>query len=347
MAKATELEPATLESFIEGGIPNSDRGINAIVELTKKSLTPVIVNVPVPDLGPGLPSQIPVIIDMRTGSANAAAGLIEHYRFKPSRKRGAARALTLLSFIDLVNRHKTADSAVFAATDWKAPGFTAVIDYHEAKSGGAADNLKHRIEYSFPASEEWKAWVEQNGQPMEQAEFAAFLEDRIADLSAPTTAEKIALERDFATTVATPAELIQLSRGLQVNVSSVVKNMTTLQSGEASIQFEEQHTGGDGKPLKVPGIFMLAIAPFFMGEKISLPVRLRYRKAGTKILWFYQMYRPDQFVTERVRDDLITVADKTALPTFEGSPEAAWPSRRHWRGRRCAGLAPFLQPRAI
>lgn len=322
MAKATELEFAELETFHEGGIPNSDKGIAAVVELTKKSMTPVLVNVDLPDLGAGLPRTVPVIVDMRAGTINAAAGLIEAYRFKPSRKRGSARALTLASFIEMTNRHKTADSAIFANTDWKAPGFTAVIDYHEAKSAGAADNLNHRIAYAFPASEEWKAWVEQNGQPMEQAEFAAFLEDRIADLSAPTTAEKIALERDFATTVATPAELIQLSRGLQVNVSSVVKNMTTLQSGEASIQFEEQHTGGDGKPLKVPGIFMLAIAPFFMGEKVSLPVRLRYRKASTKILWFYQMYRPDQFVTERVRDDLQTVADRTALPTFEGSPEA-------------------------
>ncbi len=197
-----------------------------------------------------------------------------------------------------------------------------MIDYHEKASDGEADNLRHRIDYAFPASEEWKAWVKMNGEPMEQGEFAAFLEDRIADLSAPTEAEKIWLERDFGTTVATPAQLIQLSRGLQVNVDSVVKGVVNLATGEAQIAFEETHTDGDGKPLKVPGLFMLAIAPFFMGEKISLPVRLRYRKAGQKILWFYQMYRPDQFVTERVRDDLITVADRTELPTFEGSPEA-------------------------
>jgi uncharacterized protein YfdQ (DUF2303 family) len=305
-------------------IPAGADGVKAIVELANRAAEIAPLNLDIgSDLGAGLPGRIPLIIDHRTGQGvTALKDLIERYRFKPARKAGAARALTLASFIDLTNRHKTTDSAVFAQTDWTKPGFTAVIDYHENASAGAADNLRHRIEYAFPASEEWKAWVKMNGEAMEQAEFAAFLEDRIADLSAPTTAEKIALERDFATTVATPAELIQLSRGLQVNVSSVVKNMTTLQTGEASIQFEEQHAGADGKPLKVPGIFMLGIAPFFMGEKISLPVRLRYRKAGTKILWFYQMYRPDQFVTERVRDDLDTVATKTELPTFEGAPEA-------------------------
>lgn len=322
MAKTAELEPATLEAFYEGGIPDCDKGIAAIVDLAKKSTTSTVANVSVPSLGPGLPSQIPVLFDSRTGEAKSAQFLIEQYRLKPATKRGTARALTLASFIDLANRHKTAHSAVFADTDWRNPSFQAVIDYHEKESVGPADNLKHRIAYSFPASEEWKAWVAQNGEPMEQGEFAAFLEDRIADLTAPTDGERTWLERDFGTTVATPAQLIQLSRGLQVNVDSVVKNVVNLASGEAQVAFDETHTDGDGKPLKVPGLFMLAIAPFFMGEKISLPVRLRYRKKGQGLVWFYQMYRPDQFVTERVRDDLITVADQTALPTFEGSPEA-------------------------
>lgn len=326
MAKEAEpktLEPLVGEMLLEGAIPNSDKGVNAIVELTKRSLMPQIIGIDVPDLGPGLPSRVPALLDARTGNISSAQTLIEAFRTKPRTKLGTARALTLKAFIELTNRHKTEHSAVFADTDWKKPSFQAVIDYHENTSAGPADNLKHRIAYAFPASEEWKAWVEQNGEPMEQGKFAAFLEDRIADLSAPTDAERIWLERDFGTTVATPAQLIQLSRGLQVNVDSVVKNVINLATGEAQVAFEETHTDGNGQPLKVPGIFMLAIAPFFMGEKVSLPVRLRYRKVGQKIAWFYQMYRPDQFVTERVRDDLITVADKTELPTFEGSPEAA------------------------
>ena len=316
------LAGATLEAFHEGAIPNSDRGIAAIVELTKKSVEPQLVEVPLPDLGPGLPKAVPVIIDPQNRSVLAATQIVEAFRTRPATKRGVATALTLQSFIDLTNRHKTAASAVFADTDWKKPSFQAVVDYHEAESGGAADNLRHRISYAFPLSEEWKAWVAQNGEAMSQGDFAAFLEDRIADLTAPTDREKLDLERDFDTRIAAPAQLIQLSRGLSINVASAVKSIVNLSTGEASIQFDEQHTDGNGQPIKVPGLFMLAIAPFFMGEKISIPVRLRYRKSGQGILWFYQLYRPDKHVTERVRDDLTTVADKTALPTFEGSPEA-------------------------
>lgn len=321
--KPAALEGAELLPMIEGAIPSSDKGIAAIVELTKKSVTPELVEVALPDLGPGLPKAVPVLIDAQRGTASPATQIVEAFRTKPGQKQGRATALTLRSFIDLTNRHKTSDSAVFANTDWKAPSFTAVIDYHEAKSAGAADNLKHRIHYAFPLSDEWQVWIKGNGEEMEQRDFAAFLEDRIADLTAPNDHERVNLERDFATTIATPAQLIQLSRGLQVNVESIVKNVVNLATGEASIQFEEQHLGGDGQPLRVQGLFMLAISPFFMGEKITIPARLRYRKSGQKILWRYQLYRPDLHVTERVRDDLSTVAEQTKLPTFEGSPEAA------------------------
>ncbi|NBJ13233.1 DUF2303 family protein [Microvirga sp. SYSU G3D207] len=296
--------------------------IDRIAELGTKATSVEIVTIKAPADLVGVPAEIPVaIIHGDTPTLVDVSRHFESYRTYPGFKRGTATALTLDSFIALVDRHKTGDSVVFANTDWKKPTFTAVIDYHQNQSGGAADNGKHRIHYAFPLSEEWQAWNKQNGEPMEQAEFAAFLEDRIAELSSPTDAEKIALERDFATTVATPADLVQLSRGLQVNVEAVVKSATTLQTGEGQIVWEEVHKDADGKPLKVPGIFLLSIAPFFMGEPVRIPVRLRYRKAGSRIVWFYQLYRPDQHITERVRDDLITVARQTGLPTFEGTPE--------------------------
>lgn len=159
-----------------------------------------------------------------------------------------------------------------------------------------------------------------NGEPMKQEQFAYFLEDRVAELSAPTDHEKVTLEQQFATRIATPAQIVELSRGLQVHVNTRIKNATTLQTGEGQIQWEEAHNDADGKPLKVPGLFMLSIAPFFMGEKVRIPVRLRYR-AGNPLVWFYQIYRPDQFITEHVRNTLAEARARTELPAFEGVPE--------------------------
>ncbi|MFG1255920.1 DUF2303 family protein [Xanthobacter flavus] len=323
MADKTTPPPATL--LESTGFPPVAPGFDAkyIAELGAKVAEPAVGSIPLdPNIHVGLPPGLPIVWDPRKGEFMAVKSYAEQFRLKPARKVGTAKALTLESFIALANRHKTEHTAVFADTTWQKPGFTAVIDYHENASGGPADNGKHRIHYDFPLSEEWKAWVKLNGEPMNQLEFAAFLEDHIQELCSPTEAEKIALERDFATTVATPAEVVQLSRGLQVHVASQVKNAHTLQTGAGQIQWQEEHQTADGKPLIVPGIFLLNIAPFFMGEPVRIPVRLRYRVGG-KITWFYQIFRPDFFVTERVRDDLDKVRQETSLPAFEGAPEMA------------------------
>lgn len=156
---------------------------------------------------------------------------------------------------------------------------------------------------------------------MEQKEFAWFLEDRVAELASPTDHERVTLEDQFATTLATPAQVVELSRGLKVNVDTQVKVSTVLQTGEGQIAWEETHNGTDGKPIKVPGMFILYIAPFFMGEKVRVPVRLRYRPKDGKMIWFYQIYRPDIAITEHLRTHILEAKDILELPVFEGSPE--------------------------
>lgn len=303
--------------------PAAGIDINAIANIGAEARGAEVVTVKAPDGLTGIPGEIPILL--KRGHRPEIEGLhsvFQYWRTRPERKRGTATAGTLESFIALTNRHKTDHSVVFAQMDWRKPAFTAVIDYHEKASGGAADNLAHRIRYEFPLSEEWNAWAGMNGQKMGQEDFATFLEDRIADLSSPTAEEKAWLERDFATKCATPAELIALSRGLSVHVNSAVKNTVALQSGEGQIVWEETHTDSVGNAIKVPGMFLLSIAPFFLGETVRVPVRLRYRVSGGKLVWFYQIYRPDLAITQQVRDDLSTVARATELPTYEGTPEA-------------------------
>lgn len=305
--------------------------IREVAALTEKTRKLEIVTLDNVGAIPGVPDKI--VIGIRNGERTEVvdlSGAFEGYRDHPRRKSGSAVALSLDSFIGLSNRHKTADTVIFAKTEWRAPSLTAVIDYHrrnsETKAGavsvGTADWLKHRVHYAYPLSDDWKVWVEKNGSNFGQAEFAAFIEDRIADLTSPTDEERTGLEQDFETKVATPSDLLRLSRGLQINVESKVKNIVSLQSGAAQIQFEEVHSNSDGQPLTVPGIFLLQIAPFASGGRIRLPVRLRYRKQGGAIGWFYQMYRPDQFITDRLRNDISLVTEATGLPIFEGTPEA-------------------------
>lgn len=269
----------------------------------------------------GIKGSVPILIDRKNGTARSLKPLIEEYRDHPARKSGIAKVFTLDSFVDLTNRHKTADSVIFADTSWRQPSLTTIVDYHDKASGGSADNGKHRVHYEFPLSEEWAAWLGLDGQPLDQQTFAAWIEEHLPELAAPTADEIAELEQTFNMSVATPNKMVMLSRGLQVNVESRVKNSTTLQSGEGEILFEEEHRDAAGNKLSVPNLFILAIPPFFMGEPVRMPVRLRYRVNSGQIKWTFKIFRPDVYITNQIEADLAKAAEATDLPHFRGEPE--------------------------
>lgn len=243
----------------------------------------------------------------------------DKWRSRPERRKGMAHALTLSSFCDLVNRHKDASTAVFADIMSSAPLLTAVVDYHETDHSPRFG--QHRIGYAFPLSPEWQKWIAADGKTMGQLAFAEFLEDHIQELVAPTDDEREQYEDIMQVKFGTPNKIAELGRGLSITVNSVVANANTLQTGEGMIQFEETHSDKDGKPLKVPGLFMIGIPLFFGGGVVRIPVRLRYRKEGAKINWLFKLYRPEIFIYEALQADVDAVRGLVDLPVYEGSPE--------------------------
>ena len=294
--------------------------VSAISGLAVSGTDPEIVFIHTDKLGEGLPPMVPAIWDRTGQTLHSVKRLIDEYKSVPDRKRGVAKVKTFDSFVEMTNRHKTDDSVIFVDSSWQSPRFTTVVDYH-TKTGGFADNLRHRISYTFPLSDEWQFWTKFNDQPFAQADFASLLEDRMPDLASPSDEERRHWEGEMKTIMATPSELLTLSRGLEINVEANVKSHQNLQTGEKSIVFTEDHKDADGKPIKVPGMFMVSVPPFFMGEKVNIPARLRYRVQGGKITWRYTLFRPDLIVTERIRVDMQRAHDECALPVIDGAPE--------------------------
>lgn len=245
--------------------------------------------------------------------------IIDEFRAAPERRAGTAKVSTLQSFIDLTNRHKDLDSAIFASIESVSPKLLAVIDYHTLDHNARFG--KHRVEYTFPISDEWQAWRAKNGASMSQVEFASFIEDRVAELASPLDAERSAYEPVFGTKFAVPSELMQLSRGLAMNVESSVKEIRVLQTGEAQITYDEVHKDGSGQPLIVPGLFVISLPLFVGADPTRLIARLRYRRDGG-IKWSFHPWRWTETIRAALENDLATVAKETALPAFEGTPEA-------------------------
>lgn len=311
MTTTTEIAPALLET----SGPIDIEAIRRMADDAGTSIEPVEID------ALGIKGSFPILIDRKSGAAKSLKPLIEEYRDRPARKSGIAKVFTLDSFVDLTNRHKTADSVIFADTNWRQPSLTTVVDYHTKDATGLADNGKHRIHYEFPLSEEWDAWMRLDGQQMDQKAFAEWIEEHLPELAAPTAAEVEELEKTFNMTVASPNKMVMLSRGLQVNVESRVKTSTTLQSGEGELLFEEEHRDAAGNKLSVPGLFVLAIPPFFMGQPVRMPVRLRYRVIAGQVKWTFKIFRPDVYITTQIEEDLAKAAQATDLPHFRGKPE--------------------------
>lgn len=299
--------------------PLDAHGIDLVRNLAEAGAMPVVQNVVITELGDGLPPAVPVAFDRKQQAWRSIRPLIEEYRLAPARRKGVATADTLASFIDLTNRHKDADSALFGKTGWPEPKLTAVLNYD--RDGMAARHGDHRIVYAFPLTEEFKAWVGGNATAMDQEAFAAFLEEHAAELAAPMDGERSEYERLFKEAMATPSDVLALSRHLEVFVNAKAKQGVRLQTGERVVEFAEEHVNAKGERIVIPGIFMISVPAFVDGEAVRIPARLRYRISGGSIKWFYQLYRWEFFLREQVGRDLRAAAEATGLPSFEGAPE--------------------------
>lgn len=266
-------------------------------------------------------------IELRKGEHKVLENLkplIDSWRTRPERIVGTATMQTPEKFIELVTRHgDPGASALFCDAMSASPSIQAVIDYHG--NLGDPDWMKHRVKYNFPLSREWQFWMQIDAKGrLDQEQFAFLIEERIADVvkADPKNAAEVELAAQMGVTIATPAELLTLSRGLMVRVEQTVKEILNPSSGEDQIAFEENHKGENGKPIKVPGMFILSIPVFHGDDPVRVAVRLRYRMIEKKIVWIPQLYRPDRILLDKVQHVAEQARIATSLPLFYGSPEA-------------------------
>lgn len=251
--------------------------------------------------------------------------ILDNWLEKPERRKGTATLTDAASFVAHVNRFAAPASAVFANPRPDAPSLTAVFDYHEGgPDAKVADWLRHRATYAPQLSAEWKAWTGKQGQAMSQADFATFIEDRITDVVVPNLDDpKI---KTFADLVqgkfASPSDLLQLSRGLSINVETGIKQAVTLSTGEISVRYEETHKDGEGAPISVANLFQICVPVFYAGPLYRIAARLRYRLHAGKITWSYLLARPDVVFDDAFRGIVERVTKETTAPVFLGSPEA-------------------------
>lgn len=309
MANETFQKPAEAEA-------------RAIIESLKEAVGATIL-----EIDRSVDKKIDLMMVPKGQQMVSVKAFLDEYRDAPERIIGTSTLFDVDSFVAYVNRHKTTSSACFLDPSRSAPGVVAVIDYHGEKEGPDATAephfCQHRAKYAFPLSDEWKAWSAVNAKPLAQENFAAFLEDHVMDVLDPqnTDPETQAFANKLGMKFADGSTLVSLSRGLTIYAGFNMTKLVNLQTGEATMNFVEEHKDAQGAPLKIPGAFAIAIPVFRDGPNLQLAVRLRYRVSSGKVSWAFELYKPESVFDLAIDSAREEIADETKLDVFTGTPE--------------------------
>lgn len=214
----------------------------------------------------------------------------------PSRLRGTTKLRDVKSFSAVVNEFK-GDSTKLYGTVTPAV-FVAVFNAHAVGATGWGD---HRAAYDCPVSVEWKTWTGSNKKPMNQADFAQFIEDNLPDI----------LDGGL---------LLEVSRTLEakkkVNFASAIR----LSDGQNQFTYEEEVQGTAGKgQFKVPEVFELGIPVFEGGPSYKVKARLRYRIDNAKLVLWYDLERSHKILEDAVKEVWTAIEAATGLPILHAA----------------------------
>jgi len=300
------------EAVIEAGASSAQAIIDAARRFAEVRLLPADGN------------TLPVVAVPHGMRLQVLKPLLDSWADAPDRREGTTTLTTIEAFVAWMNRFKDTDSIVYLDdTNLQQPRLVGIIDYHREGAEGKPRFQRHRAVYEFPVSNEWAAWTSRNGKPTSQAAFAEFLEDHLVDIypGTPPLESLTTFATTYGITLATPAALLEVSKNLHVTVEQKLIQHTNLSTGEALLQFEESHSDKAGGQVKFPRGFAIAI-PVFRGEPpIAIPVRLRYKADGQKVIFTMVLYRLDIVMEHALLKAMKRVAEDTALPVLRGKPE--------------------------
>ena len=239
---------------------------------------------------------------------------LERYLPEPLRPRARAVFNEPESFIQYVVDHAEEGTHLFGDVTESAGTFAAILDYHlptstEAEKQGAQWG-EHTAKLTLQTTPEWQRWLGSNAKPFEQAAFAEFLEDNVRDVVKPSG-----------------AELLEVALTLQAAKKVAFRSGIRLQNGEHQLTYVEEIAGQAGATgqLQVPERFTIAVAPFEGTDPVEIEVRLRYRLMEGRVVFIYQLLRPDVKIREvwqRIRERITEV---TGFHVHRGTAEVLPP----------------------
>ncbi|HLP07911.1 MAG TPA: DUF2303 family protein [Opitutaceae bacterium] len=239
---------------------------------------------------------------------------LERYLPEPLRERARAVFNEPQSFINYVMAHDDEGTHLFGDVTEAGGSFTAILDYHLPTAGDTsrqgAQWGEHTARLNLQVTPEWQRWLGSNAKPFEQAQFAEFLEDNVRDVVKPSG-----------------AELLEVALTLQAAKKVAFRSGMRLSNGEHQLTYVEEIAGQAGATgqLQVPERFTIAVAPFEGTEPVEIEVRLRYRLMEGRVVFVYQLLRPDVKIREVWQGIRERITEVTNRGVYRGTAEVLAP----------------------
>jgi len=249
-------------------------------------------------------------------------GILDRYAERPRRAKGFTRFATIESLIDFANRHPAPETGVIAAS-YDPPKIKAILNAHKTGAlphhGGDLGYGDFGASFEFPLSDEWKAWSNADGEPMDQYTFSAFLEDRVTDLQAPPNPEFekdrswIDLGARMRRGYGDPLTLLSAARNLRIESQEVQETVHDPQNGSIRVLIDDTKQKTN---IEVPGLALIAIPVVKFGTMYRMAVQINYRKNRGAVQWTVRRWQPEQILRMVVKDAAELTQSLTKLPLF-------------------------------
>lgn len=208
--------------------------------------------------------------------------------FPPQRINRTVNLLEAGSFIEYVNRFKTANTLIFANVSETGAAFTAMLDYHSPAPELKPAYCKHIAKFEAVETPEWKVWKSANRQPMNQVQFATFLEDNQSLFVEPTG-----------------ADLLELVRTLHGHRNARFNTALRLDNGSYSVSYDEDvvvkgtNTAKSGE-MELPPMIQAGLAVFQGADPYKVSARLKSRCEDRRLVLFFETVSMHAIVRESI-----------------------------------------------
>jgi uncharacterized protein YfdQ (DUF2303 family) len=214
---------------------------------------------------------------------------VEKAQLVADRKSGTVILTDIDSFI-LYVKEQAAENEGYIYADVEAMSLTAVFNDYRSTDAGWQD---YRAVYKAELSREFANWKRLDRKPMEQEDFAIFLEDNIADVINPSG-----------------DQLLRVALTLQAKTTVDFSSARRLDNGEVQLAYTEHiDARAANGSIEIPREFAIGMRLFKNSEGYKINARLKYRLGAGKVKFWYELDRPDNAVEDAFKQYVTKAAE--------------------------------------